>query len=108
MINHFSLFTSTESLIARFSMQGELGVAGSWTQYTSRSATKEIEFEYRVMCKANYYGVGCDKLCRERDDNFGHYACSTSGDRMCLSGWTGDYCQMRKCQLLLSSIIILE
>jgi hypothetical protein len=90
-------FLFAESLIARFSIQGELGVSANWTQYPSRQATKEIEFEYRVTCESNYYGAGCETLCRERDDNFGHYACSASGQRMCFSGWQGDYCTKRKC-----------
>lgn len=86
----------TESLIARFSIQGELGVGSNWTQYSSRQATKEIDFEYRVTCESNYYGAGCETLCRERDDSFGHFACSASGQRMCFSGWQGDYCTKRK------------
>lgn len=89
-------FSLTESLIARFSIQGELGVSANWTPYSSRQATKEIDFEYRVTCESNYYGAGCETLCRERDDNFGHYACSASGQRMCFSGWQGDYCTKRK------------
>lgn len=95
IISHFSLFF-TESLIARFSIQGELGVGSNWTQYSSRQATKEIDFEYRVTCESNYYGAGCETLCRERDDSFGHFACSASGQRMCFSGWQGDYCTKRK------------
>jgi hypothetical protein len=88
----------SESLIARFSIQGELSVSDNWTQYASnnKQAPKEIEFEYRVTCDSNYYGAGCETLCRERDDNFGHYACSATGQRMCLSGWQGDYCSKRK------------
>lgn len=85
-----------ESLISRFSIQGELSVAANWTQYSSRQLTKEIEFEYRVTCESNYYGAGCETLCRERDDSFGHYACTASGQRMCLSGWHGNYCDKRK------------
>lgn len=98
MINHLSsFFIIAESLISRFSIQGELGVTANWTQYTSRQSAKEIEFEYRVTCAANYYGPGCGTLCRERDDNFGHIACSASGQKICLSGWQGEYCTERKC-----------
>jgi len=89
-------FSFLESLISRFSIQGELSVAANWTQYSSRQLTKEIEFEYRVTCESNYYGAGCETLCRERDDSFGHYACTASGQRMCLSGWHGNYCDKRK------------
>lgn len=96
-------FSISESLISRFSIQGELGVSANWTQYQSgRSSAKEIEFEYRVTCAANYYGVGCGTLCRERDDNFGHIACSASGQKICLSGWQGEYCTERKCFSALS------
>lgn len=90
-------FVFAESLISRFSIQGELGVTANWTQYTSRQSAKEIDFEYRVTCAANYYGPGCGTLCRERDDNFGHIACSASGQKICLSGWQGEYCTERKC-----------
>lgn len=97
----FSIFV-TESLIARFPIQGELGMSANWTQYVSRpSATDQhkIEFEYRVMCQANYYGPGCATLCRERNDSFGHFACLESGERICLTGWQGPYCTERKCFL---------
>jgi hypothetical protein len=56
-----------------------------------------MRYEYRVTCDAHYYGAGCANLCRPRDDNFGHYKCSPTGDRVCLSGWQGDYCTKRKC-----------
>jgi Delta serrate ligand len=105
--NNFFIFFSlfTESLIARFSIQGELGIGDNWTQYSSRQATKEIDFEYRVKCESTYYGAGCETVCRERDDNFGHYACSASGQRMCFSGWQGDYCTKRKSVLLFNSFL---
>lgn len=100
-----------ESLISRFSIQGELGVSANWTQYTSRSSSKEVEFEYRVMCQPSYYGSGCETLCRERDDNFGHIACSASGQKICLSGWQGEYCTERKffsfyLRLMINSFVV--
>lgn len=72
----------------------------SWTPYTSTPSHllhgKEIEFDYRVTCAQNYYGTGCDIFCRERDDTFGHNACSPNGEKICLSGWQGEYCTERK------------
>lgn len=72
----------------------------TWTTYTSAHNYllhgKEIEFDYRVTCSQNYYGTGCDIFCRERDDNFGHNACSPTGEKICLSGWQGEYCSERK------------
>lgn len=79
-------------------MQGETGVSSNWTQYSSRSSSsKEIQLEYRVICADNYYGAGCQTLCRKRDDDFGHYDCSASGEIICLDGWQGKYCVDRKC-----------
>jgi Delta serrate ligand len=83
-------------------------VSGNWTQYFSRAVSKEVTFEYRVTCAQNYYGPGCEALCRERDDNFGHIACSASGQKICLSGWQGEYCTERKCFSSLSLLIIIR
>lgn len=57
---------------------------------------KSLTFEYRVTCDNHYYGKGCAILCRGRDDAFGHYTCSAAGDRVCQTGWTGEYCDKRK------------
>lgn len=83
-------------LIARFSVQKVLEVSSNWTQYSHKAKSQELEFEFRVTCDAHYYGSGCTSLCRERNDNFGHYACTSNGERVCLAGWEGDYCQKRK------------
>lgn len=104
--NRIFFFFFAESVIAQFAIQGELGVGSNWTQYHSRSQTKEIDFEYRVTCAQHYYGVGCGTLCRERDDDFGHIACSASGQKICLSGWQGEYCTKRKCFTLNLSLMI--
>lgn len=98
-------FFVAESLIARFSIQGNLNVNETWTAYqvspSQSSHGKQIEFDYRVTCAQNYYGPGCEKLCRERDDTFGHNACSPTGEKICLSGWQGEYCTERKYKLII-------
>lgn len=83
-------------LITRLTTQKWLDVGQEWTVDEYRSAHAQMQYEYRVRCVAHYYGKGCENLCRPRDDNFGHYSCSPTGERVCLTGWKGDYCNTRK------------
>lgn len=97
----FLCFTggSSDTLITRMSKQSWLGVSEQWQPDVHQSADgrRVLEYEYRVTCDAHYYGQGCSNLCRPRDDAFGHFTCSPTGERICFSGWQGDYCQKRKC-----------
>ncbi|KAJ8976967.1 hypothetical protein NQ317_018057 [Molorchus minor] len=84
-------------LVSRLMKQRLLDVGDKWTEDSHSSKYSTLRFEYRVTCDPHYYGKGCENLCRPRDDNFGHYSCSPSGDRVCLAGWTGDYCSKPQC-----------
>ncbi|KAJ9576397.1 hypothetical protein L9F63_006753, partial [Diploptera punctata] len=86
-----------ETLITRLTTQRWLDVGEDWTEDEHRSSHSIMRYEYRVTCDAHYYGAGCANLCRPRDDSFGHYKCSPIGDRVCLSGWQGDYCTKPRC-----------
>lgn len=83
-------------MITRLTTQRWLDVGTSWTEDEHRSAHARMVYEYRATCSAHYYGKGCENLCRPRDDSFGHYSCSPTGERVCLSGWKGDYCATRE------------
>lgn len=87
---------SERVLITRLTTQKWLDVGPEWTVDEYKSAHSQMEYEYRVKCVAHYYGKGCENLCRPRDDSFGHYSCSPTGERVCLSGWEGDYCNTGK------------
>ncbi|XP_076222735.1 neurogenic locus protein delta [Nomia melanderi] len=89
--------SSEKVLITRLTTQKWLDVGPNWTEDEYRSAHSKMVYEYRVTCVAHYYGKGCENLCRPRDDNFGHYSCSPTGERVCLSGWKGDYCNTPRC-----------
>lgn len=93
---HFSPFFQTETLVSRISIQRVLDVSTEWTDDQSNSSHSVLVYGFRVTCDPHYYGSGCSNVCRPRDDPFGHYTCSTMGDRVCISGWTGDYCTVRK------------
>lgn len=79
-------------MISRLTTQEWLEVGEDWHEGEDKSSHSALSYEYRVMCDEHYYGQGCANLCRPRNDNFGHYTCSPTGDRVCLDGWQGDYC----------------
>lgn len=85
------------SLVSRLSTQRWLEVGTDWTSDTLRSERSSLSFSFRVLCEEHYYGGDCAKLCRPRDDKFGHYTCSASGDVVCMPGWKGDYCSKAIC-----------
>ena len=64
---------------------------------TGEAAGEEggVSFTYRVrvVCDPHYYNATCTKLCRPRDDKFGHYTCDQAGDKVCRPGWQGDNCE---------------
>ncbi|EDS29750.1 conserved hypothetical protein [Culex quinquefasciatus] len=83
-----------------------LDVSPDWTEDSYNSSHTTIQYAFRVTCDSSYYGPGCANLCRKRDDQFGHYTCSPNGERVCLTGWQGDYCTTRKYLLSFADLII--
>lgn len=67
-----------------------------WTEKRHESQYTSIHYDFRVTCDTHYYGGGCEVLCRPRDDQFGHYTCSSTGSIVCLAGWQGAYCTKGK------------
>ncbi|XP_037807824.1 neurogenic locus protein delta [Lucilia sericata] len=95
--NNDSNARSSNLLIQRLSVQQVLEVSPEWKTNKSESQYTWLEYDFRVTCDPHYYGAGCANLCRPRDDQFGHYTCSETGEIICLSGWQGDYCDKPKC-----------
>ena len=76
-----------------------LSVSSSFTTQTDfygDHGNSRIRLAFRVRCNANYYGSDCATYCVNTDDSTGHYTCSPSGAKNCLSGWTGTECNTRK------------
>ncbi|KAM6913157.1 protein jagged-2-like [Xenentodon cancila] len=63
-----------------------------------KSLIASIEYTIRVRCDEHYYGLKCNRVCRPRDDYFGHYVCDQSGNRQCMEGWTGQDCKTAICK----------
>lgn len=90
---------SSPALITRLTTQGWLAVGLNWTNATHQNGNITLHYAYRVHCDVNYYGNSCGGLCRPRDDKFGHYNCSPTGAKVCLPGWTGEYCTKAVCDV---------
>ena len=61
----------------------------SRTAYSGVHGNSRIELSFRLQCGSNLYGNNCTTFCEARNDSEGHYSCGTSGQRICLSGWSG-------------------
>lgn len=107
VLTQFFFLFITGVLISRLSIQRVLDVSAEWTADSNRSDHSSVQYDFRVTCDAHYYGSGCANLCRPRDDQFGHYTCSETGDIVCLAGWQGEYCTKGNlCFFFVFSIIV--
>ena len=87
-----------EMLIGRYYLQrsNALVVGKHWTQGSDHQNQTAIQFSYRVLCQADYYGKLCSTKCTPRNDNIGHYECGQDGKPICHEGYSGSYCDKRK------------
>lgn len=85
------------SLISQIIIQGSLAVGKNWKPDEQNDTFTRLRYAYRVVCSDNYYGDSCSRLCKKRDDHFGHYECQPDGSLSCLPGWTGKYCDQPIC-----------
>ena len=111
---HIVFFLLPDTLISRMATQNQLEAGSAWTHgvHQGSESHTRLEYEYRMMCSAHYYGKDCDTLCRPRDDQFGHYICDKEGNKMCLDGWQkdsnneeGDYCNKGRQKIYIFIII---
>lgn len=77
-----------ELLIQRSIYKGMINPGEEKLTVASQSAGARLEYAIRVRCDEHYYGPKCNKVCRPRDDYFGHYVCDHQGERECMEGWT--------------------
>lgn len=86
-----------DMLVSKFTIQKPLNVGEEWsTDEMSGVHQTQLKYSYRVVCSEHYYGESCSRLCKPRDDRFGHYICESDGSVSCLKGWKGEYCSKRK------------
>ncbi|XP_028421411.1 protein jagged-2 isoform X2 [Perca flavescens] len=87
-----------ELLIERSIHKGMINPGEEKQTVEYKSSTASLEYTIRVRCDENYYGSKCNKVCRPRDDYFGHYVCDQLGNRGCMEGWTGPDCKSAICK----------
>lgn len=88
------LFLSgAQSVIEEATYSGILLPSNEWKALSHLGHTARMAYRVRVRCDRNYYGQTCTKLCKPRDDRFGHYTCGdTDGRKECIPGWQGENC----------------
>ncbi|CAG5134091.1 unnamed protein product, partial [Candidula unifasciata] len=86
-------------LIARLAEIKSAASGKNWYNFEHDFNYTVLKYAFRFTCDSNYYGANCADLCRPRDDSFGHYTCSANGTKVCLDGWTGDYCDTGECRV---------
>lgn len=77
-----------ELLIGRSIYKGMINPGEEKQTVEHQSAGARLEYAIRVRCDEHYYGAKCNKVCRPRDDYFGHYVCDQLGNQKCMEGWT--------------------
>uniref|UniRef100_A0A8C4W550 Delta-like protein n=1 Tax=Gopherus evgoodei TaxID=1825980 RepID=A0A8C4W550_9SAUR len=80
------------SLVERVTRSGMLNPGEGWQDFQHHGRGTALEYRLRVRCAPHYYGPACNRLCRPRDDFFGHHDCDAAGSKVCLDGWTGAEC----------------
>lgn len=79
-------------LIEKAPHSGMINPSPQWQKLTHNGPVAQFEYQIRVICDEHYYGFGCNKFCRPRDEFFGHYTCDYNGNKTCLEGWSGPDC----------------
>ncbi|XP_053535337.1 protein jagged-2 isoform X1 [Ictalurus punctatus] len=87
-----------EQLIERSVYRGEMNPGDERQPIQHLGLTATFQYSVCVRCDRHYYGNKCNKLCRPRDDPFGHYECDHHGNLQCLEGWTGSDCNKAICK----------
>lgn len=94
-------------LIDQTTHQGVILPNKTWESHSYNGPTATIEYKLRVVCDTYYYGQTCTKLCKPRNDKFGHYKCDKRGNKICRAGWRGELCDIGKITLVNGEVSLL-
>ena len=95
----FFLLPGSRLLIDSTTYSGILVPGIQWHTLTHNGPVASITYRVRVVCDEHYYNTTCNKLCRPRADQFGHYSCNATGDKVCVDGWSGATCEKRELKI---------
>ncbi|KAM4603556.1 protein jagged-1a isoform 2-T2 [Polymixia lowei] len=86
------------AVIEKAVQSGMINPSRQWQSLKHNGPVGQFQYQVRVSCDEHYYGFGCNKFCRPRDDFFGHYECDHNGNKTCLEGWSGRECSTAVCR----------
>ncbi|XP_073329477.1 protein jagged-1-like [Pagrus major] len=86
------------ALIEKALHSGMINPSRQWQSLKHNGPVAQFHFQVRLGCDEHYYGFGCNKFCRPRDDFFGHYECDHNSNKTCLEGWSGPDCNTAICR----------
>ncbi|KAF0036935.1 hypothetical protein F2P81_009809 [Scophthalmus maximus] len=84
--------SSSGAAIERAVHSGMINPGRQWQALKHDGPVAQFQLRLRLGCDEHYFGFGCNKFCRPRDDFFGHYECDHNGNKTCLEGWSGPDC----------------
>ncbi|CAM9917299.1 unnamed protein product [Lampetra planeri] len=90
--------TSGGQLIARATYSGLLLPTELWHTELHSGPRAQLEYRVRALCDPHYYSANCTRLCKPRNDYFGHYSCDGLGGKVCIEGWAGPDCKKAICR----------
>ncbi|KAG7236916.1 hypothetical protein INR49_000128, partial [Caranx melampygus] len=96
--NDSSSSSASGALIEKAVHSGMINPGRQWQSLKHNGPVAQFHFQVRLSCDEHYYGFGCNKFCRPRDDFFGHYECDHNGNKTCLEGWSGPDCNTAMCR----------
>ncbi|XP_033480646.2 protein jagged-1a isoform X1 [Epinephelus lanceolatus] len=86
------------AVIERAVHSGMINPSRQWQSLKHNGPVAQFHFQVRLSCDEHYYGFGCNKFCRPRDEFFGHYECDHNGNKTCLEGWSSPDCNTAICR----------
>lgn len=89
---HLLCLADPDRIIEKASHSGMINPSRQWQTLKHSAGVAHFEYQIRVTCAEHYYGFGCNKFCRPRDDFFTHHTCDQNGNKTCLEGWMGPEC----------------
>nr|XP_032803601.1 protein jagged-1b-like [Petromyzon marinus] len=85
-------------LVERAFNLGMINPGDTWQLLQHHGMVASLEYRVRVRCDEHYYGTSCNRLCRPRNDFFGHNTCDGHGNKACMEGWMGPDCNQAICK----------
>ncbi|XP_017571984.2 protein jagged-1a [Pygocentrus nattereri] len=96
--NDSSTGSTSGQLIEKAVQSGMINPSPQWQTLRRNGTVAQFVYQIRVMCDEHYYGFGCNKFCRPRDDFFGHHTCDHNGNKTCMEGWASPECSTAICK----------